>query len=386
MDISTLRIAFTVIAGVLVVLFLVGAVLPTRAPFAAWWTISLLLFVLSTATYLANGTSSQAILNPLGNALGVAGAEAAWCAARSLRSRPVPWPWLIAAPVVALVAGLVDDPAHDTWAGGLVFLVLLAAAFALTTRELVHAAVRPGEAHRQLSVSAVLAQALAAASFILAVYYAARAVAFVAVGPHSDAFDTWFGSVPTTLLLLAQLVTVSFSMSSLSAQQQIDDLQQRAVYDQLTGLMRAEEFRKRAIAVLPRLARPGELAVVAMADLDHFKRVNDELGHAAGDDVLRAFGRAARTVLGPRAVCGRVGGEEFCLLFPSSSLEYAESMLATIVADFQASVQLEDHRVPTVSFGVARADQGEGLIEVIQRADRALYRAKSEGRSRVVRA
>lgn len=384
MDISTLRVTFSVLAAALVLLFLVGAYRPTRAPFAAWWTVSLLLFVLGSGAYLANGTPAQAILNPVGNGLAVAGVEAVWCASRSLRTRPPRWRWLAVAPVVSVLAGAIDDPGHDTWAGGLVFLVLMTAGFGATTRELARVAARSHRSHRQLSVSSALARSLAAASFVLTVFYACRAIAFVAVGPHSDAFDTWFGSGPTTLLLLVQLVTVSFSMSSLSTQQQIDDLEQRAIYDQLTGLMRAQEFRNHADGVLPRLTASGDLTFVAMADLDHFKLVNDELGHAAGDDVLRAFGWATRTVLGPRALCGRIGGEEFCLIFTATSVEYAEDVLATVVAEFQQAVHLSDGRVPTVSIGMVEATRGVPLSDLLARADRALYQAKSTGRSRLV--
>jgi diguanylate cyclase (GGDEF)-like protein len=385
-DIATLRTTFSVMAGVLVVLFFIGAYLPTRAPFSGWWTLALLLFVLSAAAYLADGTAAQAVFNPLGNGFAVAGAEMTWCGARSLRTDPIPRRWLLVLPALAVLADAVDDPQHDVWSGGLVFLLLMTACLAASTRELVLTVVDPNRTHQALSVSVVLTHALTFASAVMTVFYGARTVAFALMGPYSDGFVTWFGSVPTTMLLLAQLVIISFSMSSLSTQQQIDELHRRAVYDQLTGLLRPQEFRERAARALPRLARTGELTVVAMADLDHFKLVNDELGHAAGDDVLRAFGWSARTVLGPRSLCGRMGGEEFALVFPTSSLEYAEDLLATMIAEFQHAVQLSDGRVPTVSIGLVKVERSSSLAGLLEDADRALYRAKAEGRSRVVRA
>ena len=248
------------------------------------------------------------------------------------------------------------------------------------------AAVGPERRYGALSVSAVLTRALAFASAVLTVFYAGRAVAYALVGPYGESFETWFGSGPTTVLLLVQLVTISFSMSSLSTQQQIDELHRRAVYDQLTGMLRSQEFRERAARALPKLARTGELTVVAMADLDHFKLVNDELGHAAGDDVLRAFGWSARTVLGPRSLCGRLGGEEFALVFPAASMDYAEDLLATTIDEFQHAVHLSDGRIPTVSVGMVAAARGRSLPQLLEDADRALYRAKAEGRSRIVRA
>lgn len=386
MDITTLRVAFSVVAGVLMVLFYFGAYRPTGAPFSGWWTLALVLFSLGSACYLTNGTFLQVVLNPLGNGLAVAGTEAAWCGARSLRSRPMPWPVLPIMPVLAVAAGLLGHPSTDTWSGGLVLLVLMTAALALTTAELVAAGRSLGEPGRSPSaVALILVRALAAVSLLGAIFYAGRSVAFAAVGSHGDAFTTWFGSGPTTLLLLVQLVTVSFSMSSLSTYQQLDDLRHRAVYDQLTGLLRPQEFRAKATEELPRMAGSGELAVLAMADLDHFKQVNDELGHAAGDGVLRAFGQATLDTLGPQAVCGRVGGEEFALLFPALSLEHGERVLATLTAAFQQAVGLADGRIPTVSMGMVEAVPGTPVAELLERADIALYGAKSLGRSRVVR-
>lgn len=387
LDVTTLRVALTAVAGVLLVLFHFGAYLPTRAAFAGWWTLSLLAFLAGSLSYLANGTSWQAVLNPLGNGFAVLGAEAAWCGARSLRAAPVRWPWLLPVPVVAVVAGMLGDPAHDTWSGGLVFLLCMTAAFAAATGELaVVARAIPARHGTPLASATIPTYALAVASAVLAVFYAGRTVAFAAVGSRGAVFEHWFGTVPTTLLLIVQLVTVSFSMSALSTQQQLDDLRRRAIFDQLTGMYRPHEFRARAPQVLSRLAGDGEIAVVAMADLDHFKHINDDLGHAAGDDVLRAFGWSALAVLGPRALCGRMGGEEFALVFPARDLEHAEAVLGELVADFQRSVKLSDGRVPTVSIGVVRAGARADVAQLLEQADRALYRAKAQGRSRVVRA
>jgi diguanylate cyclase (GGDEF)-like protein len=382
-DITTLRVTLTVVAAVLLVLCYVGAYRPTRAPFAGWWATALLLFMLGSAAYLANGTSAQAALNPLGNALGVAGIESAWSGARSLRTRPIRWPWLLLAPIVAALAGALDDPSTDVWAGGEVFLLLMAAAFGATTLELVRSSNRCPRS-TEVPVAILLARILAAASGLLTVFYAGRAVTFAVSGPDSAVFRDWFGSGPTTLLLLVLVVTVSFSMSSLCNQQRVDDLHRRAVYDALTGMMRAQEFRVEAAEALPRVATDGEIAIVAMVDLDHFKQINDDFGHAAGDRVLRAFGSTALGALGPAALCGRLGGEEFALVFPAYSVEHAERMLAAMTAAFQEAVDLPDGRVPTVSVGMVQAPAGASLTELLERADVALYDAKARGRSRVV--
>jgi len=384
-DVATLRVVFTAIAAILLVLFLTAAYRPTRAPFSGWWTATLLLFLVSGACYLADGTAAQRVLNPLGNGFGVAGAQAAWCAARSLRTRSVRWPFLLVAPVVSVIAGALGDPAHDTWSGGLMFLLLMGAAFSVTAVELVVAG-RPSADRVPDATFLAHTRALAVGSVALGAFYVARAVAFVAAGRHSHVFVQTLGSVPTTMVLIVQLVIVSFSMSSLSTQQQLRDLRHRAVYDGLTGLLRAQEFRSEAESARLRLARAGRIVVLAMADLDHFKKVNDELGHATGDAVLRAFGLAAGGELGPDAVCGRIGGEEFAMLFTARDLADAERRLDAMIADFQGAVHLADGRVPTVSMGLVVVSDGASIPELLDLADRALYRAKATGRSRTVRA
>jgi len=385
MDIVTLRIAFSVIACVLLVLFYFGAYRTTRAPFSGWWTVSLLFFGAATICYLANGTIGEVIANPLGNGLGIYGAEAAWCAARSLTAPAVRWRWLWIGPAIATIANLLGDSAHDRWSGGAVYLALMTGALAATTSSL-HRAAAPKLDAAHVPTPIILVRALGAASAILTVFYGARTVAFMVAGPYSDLFERWFDTGPTTMLLLVQLVIVSFSMSSLSTVQQLDDLHHRAVYDRLTGLMRAEEFRDQTPEMVRQVAHRGELVMLAMADLDHFKQINDDLGHATGDDVLRAFGWAARTALGPRARCGRLGGEEFGLLFPATDFEHAERLLDTMNAEMQATADLPDGRIPTVSIGLVEVVPEVPLRTLLQRADRALYEAKTLGRDRIVRA
>jgi diguanylate cyclase (GGDEF)-like protein len=378
MDVVTLRLTLAVVSGVLLVLFYVAAYRPTRAPFSGWWTVSLMLFVLGSLCYLGNGTDAQAVLNPLGNGFGVAGTEAAWYGARSLHVHAPRWPWLLPAPLVAVAAGAVDHPGSDVWAGGFVYLLLMTVFFGLACAELAVAIHRDPE-------QASLTRALGIVSGVLAAFYAGRALTFEAGGPDSVLFRDGFGSAPTTLLLIVLLVTVSFSMSSLSTQQRLGDLRRRATYDGLTGLLRGQEFRARAPREVAALIAARQPAMLAMADLDHFKKINDQLGHAAGDMALRAFGRAVRSTLGPDALCGRLGGEEFALLFPARNLADAERILATMTATFQRSVRLSDGRIPTVSIGLVPIMPGVSVQELLARADNALYRAKDGGRSRVVR-
>lgn len=121
--------------------------------------------------------------------------------------------------------------------------------------------------------------------------------------------------------------------------------------------------------------------VVLMVDVDHFKAINDELGHAGGDEVLQRVARRLREGLRAGDVVARWGGEEFCVLLPrtepAAALRLAERLAQAVAADGSPRV--------TVSIGLARARaQAEGFEAVIRRADAALYQAKQAGRNRVV--
>jgi diguanylate cyclase (GGDEF)-like protein len=121
-----------------------------------------------------------------------------------------------------------------------------------------------------------------------------------------------------------------------------------------------------------------------MADLDHFKRVNDIYGHEAGDKVLAAFGELLRRCTRLTDVVARFGGEEFVVLMPNTDLDHA---LATAerIRKVLASTRVEPLPDPiTVSVGVAEfaaAEQGDALL---RRVDKALFEAKQSGRNRVV--
>lgn len=383
MDAATLRNTFALVGIVLLALFYIAAYRPTRAAYAGWWTVTLLCFTASDLAYLGDGTSAQVVLNPIGNALAVAGAEAALCAGRSLYSRRLPWRVLAIGPAVALVIDALHDPRTSSWSGGLVFLLLMALTFFLTARELFVASGHPPD-HDTSYI--FLTRFLAVASVLLGLYYLARDIAFAVVDPFSDTFVNWFGTGPTTLALTVLLISVSFSMSSLTNAQQMSELRRQATMDSLTGLPNRREFLRRAAIMLHEARRGGHQAAVVMGDLDHFKRINDDLGHATGDDVLRAFAAAARDVLHPGDLLGRIGGEEFALILPHTGLDTAQLMLEQLCATFADRARGLGVANASVSFGLATSTPSEDLTLILERADAALYRAKEAGRARVVRA
>ena len=164
------------------------------------------------------------------------------------------------------------------------------------------------------------------------------------------------------------------------------ELHEFATLDSLTQLPNRRHFMSQIEAELARLQRSGGLAAVLMCDLDHFKAINDQWGHAVGDLALRHFAAILREQLRKSDLAGRVGGEEFAVLLPDTSLEEA-SAFARRVQHCLAERPLTrgEHGIAlTISIGIAALHASDGSVDgALSRSDMALYRAKSAGRNRI---
>lgn len=162
-------------------------------------------------------------------------------------------------------------------------------------------------------------------------------------------------------------------------------LAHQAMHDPLTGLANRRRLFDHLGQAMSGTNRPGAALTVCVCDIDGFKRVNDTYGHAAGDEVLIAVGRLLREGLLPGGIAGRLGGDEFCLVWPVG----AEAMAAQ-VEQVRARLEQEVFRSGdrafsvTASFGLAGHEGGANAQELLQAADQALYRAKQQGRNCVV--
>lgn len=163
---------------------------------------------------------------------------------------------------------------------------------------------------------------------------------------------------------------------------QHEHLHRLATHDDLTGALNRRSLRRELQAAID-AAGGGARAGLAILDLDHFKRVNDDHGHDAGDRVLAEFARLVRGVTRHTDRFFRLGGEEFLLLLPgadAAALQLLCESLRQVVGQ-----RLEVGGAPvTVSIGAAVLRPGETADDWLARADRAMYRAKREGRDRVV--
>lgn len=171
------------------------------------------------------------------------------------------------------------------------------------------------------------------------------------------------------------------SVEHINTQELID----AALTDPLTGLhnRRGLEGRSEALHF-----RPGGVPITQvwiMVDIDHFKRVNDTYGHEAGDEVLKAVAEALRSTARVADIVARFGGEEFVLVLPDTSAEVAARIAERLRLAIEALSTDVDGQVirVTASFGVAQRAAQESQLEVLERADAALFSSKKDGRNRV---
>ena len=163
----------------------------------------------------------------------------------------------------------------------------------------------------------------------------------------------------------------------------IEEIRHQAEHDTLTGLPNRGLLEVRGEMALAAASRTGREVGVLFVDLDHFKDVNDTLGHHAGDDLIREAAVRIRSALRPSDTLARTGGDEFVVLLPEVDEATAVAVAARIVEGMQGRFLVQGHRlVITCSVGVAVTPGGNGTYEsLVQHADRAMYEAKRNGRN-----
>lgn len=191
--------------------------------------------------------------------------------------------------------------------------------------------------------------------------------------------DFWFLSLLTLVILFSQMEQMQMMLR----------LYRQGTRDPLTGLFNRRRLMtniKLATDSVEKLSPKGLIAIM-MFDLDYFKKINDNYGHSAGDDVLKGFAGILISELRSTDVVGRYGGEEFVAVLMNTSKEAAEEVAERIRKKCE-SVLVETcngHELNfTTSVGVSFYEKGEDISRLLDRADDNLYKAKFEGRNRVV--
>lgn len=196
--------------------------------------------------------------------------------------------------------------------------------------------------------------------------------------PHSE---ERFEASASQITAVAQ--TMSSALSTISLR---ESLQHLATMDPLTGIWNRRAFEDSARKTMARAQRKGEPVALAVADLDHFKKVNDDFGHDVGDEALQKVSTALSGSLRLGDFIGRLGGEEFGIFLSDvgDDGEGAEVALERALADVRNRCRVRDRDL-TASIGFAVAQEGETYGDLYRRADEALYAAKNAGRDRIHR-
>jgi len=185
------------------------------------------------------------------------------------------------------------------------------------------------------------------------------------------------------VLVLAALLAAVLATLAWRHRRTSQRMRALAMTDELTGLPN----RRHALQHLTELlAQTPPRCALLIADLDHFKAINDEHGHLVGDEVLRAVAQALRDSAREPMLLGRLGGEEFLVVLPDADLDSAQQVgnrLRAEISGLDVSRWMPTRRL-TVSLGATAAREGDTVGSMLGRADQALYRAKEGGRDRVV--
>lgn len=173
-----------------------------------------------------------------------------------------------------------------------------------------------------------------------------------------------------------------FASRLATLESQLDSTRREAAIDPLTNIANRRTFERTCRQWLAP-NRPG--FVMAMADVDNFKAINDQFGHAVGDQVLVGVAETLARCLRSDDLVARVGGDEFAILATSLSLGQAESRFAAIAAAVERAcrVFVPDGVAPSISIGLAERSAGDTSESLTQRADEALYQAKKSGKGRL---
>lgn len=168
----------------------------------------------------------------------------------------------------------------------------------------------------------------------------------------------------------------------------VDNLCELSLKDPLTGLANRRHFRNVLAREIDSVARSGDSALLLMMDIDHFKKVNDNYGHLAGDRVLQAVANCLASCVRPMDTVARYGGEEFAAILPNCPASFGKIVAERIreaVGNLSISVSPLVHIQVTLSIGGAYAPEWVRSTTALwtDRADIQLYRAKTEGRNRV---
>lgn len=210
--------------------------------------------------------------------------------------------------------------------------------------------------------------------------YLLRPLFLIASGASGQRFEgSYWLVVSISDALICAMTAVG--VFAIIASDVMDGIKSDALTDALSGLFNRRGFEPRALRAMARQA-DGKPVALILGDLDHFKSINDQFGHSRGDQIIRRFSEILKEKAPGRAIMARLGGEEFAVMLPPGATVAAYELAEEIRTAFKqiAPDIVSGGASPTASFGVATAREHEDLQTLMERADRALYKAKFNGR------
>lgn len=227
-----------------------------------------------------------------------------------------------------------------------------------------------------------------AAFALFAILMLARAITVFNTEPDTYRFYSNAPINPVVFFIAIMLeMCITFGFVLMMNARLAADLQKLALTDMLTGALNRRSLEQEADRQISRCIRTGDKMAIMMIDVDHFKSINDRYGHPVGDEVLKRLATLAHKHIRRSDYFARYGGEEFCVLLPSTS-EKDAWILAERLRQTYAAMGMEfggEALHSTISIGVSDSiHAGMEFASIIAAADQAMYRAKQEGRNRVV--
>ncbi len=257
--------------------------------------------------------------------------------------------------------------------------------FLITLSTLLFSAVLVLSFWQQKSQGYSLVPFLMLANLAIAIAYTSRLLETAFASPYYDFFNAGAGQELALIALFVSIQLNGFGFLLLLKEKADKELIRLATLDPLTETLNRRSFvelSRQQLALSHRTLRPVSALI---CDIDHFKNINDKHGHHAGDKMICALVQVARDTLRTGDSIGRWGGEEFVILLPHTALQGAVQLAGRLNARFAAhSFSYENKTLAaTISIGVAENLDNEDIQDTIIRADKALYRAKEQGRNRV---
>jgi diguanylate cyclase (GGDEF)-like protein len=377
LDVGTLSVV-TVFVTALLGALLVFAGLQNRSIRAPmWWGAAQIVDAIGLGLVGSRGVAPDFVSIDLANALVLLACGLTWAGARIFDGRKV-LPLVVGfAPVVWLLACRIPVFESDHNLRVLVGSAMMAMLSAATAEEFWRGRGEPLMS-RWPTVIVLLAYAATLLARIPATYYS----------PLLDDHSLMSGVSFALIAFGTLLFTVVLSFLLLNMTKERTELQHKinALVDPLSGIANRRAFLDGANRLFAQQVVDREPLAMLLFDLDRFKDINDRMGHAVGDRVLQTFAAATTATLGADVLFGRIGGEEFASLLPVGDLGEAYAVADRVRRNFAdtAARFANGDLIPTVSVGVTLGTDGKsGVDTLLEIADRALYRAKANGRNRV---